>query len=180
MEPEGKKHPVLKDIETLLDKINNGQKGGGVVSDVNTLLNELRTTDKKELKKMMGGAKKSKKTSKKTKSKKTTSKKTSKTPLKTTSKKTKSKSKDKSLKRPENEYFKLVKELRPFIAKQVPNEKFNIVGAFAKAISKIIKNGDRNLEKIKKNFDSTAFLKDYNAEKKAYLAKQAEKKASKA
>ena len=45
-------------------------------------------------------------------------------------------------------------------------------------MGKVIKSGNRDIDKIKKNFDKAAFLKDYNSEKKAYLAKQAAKKAA--
>ena len=89
-----------------------------------------------------------------------------------------SKKTSKTLERPVNQYFKTANELRVFVKKQIPEESFNVVSAMSKAMAKVINANDRDIDKIKKNFDKAAFLKDYNSEKKAYLAKQAAKKAA--
>ena len=150
----------IKSLDNIL------QEGKSAVADAQELLDGL------SLNKMTGGAKSKK-------SKKTTSKKVSKKVSKVSKKAPKkTKSKSKTLKRPESEYFKVANELRVFIKKQIPDESFNVVAAMAICMGKVIKSGNRDIDKIKKNFDKAAFLKDYNSEKKAYLAKQAAKKAA--
>ena len=49
----------------------------------------------------------------------------------------------------------------------------------SKAASKILSGNDKDLDKAKKAFDSSSFMKDYNSAKKEIEAKRAAKKANK-
>ena len=82
-------------------------------------------------------------------------------------------------KRAPNRYIIDLTALRAFIKTKLPNETLNNVGAMSKAASKILSGNDKDLDKAKKAFDSSSFMKDYNSAKKEIEAKRAAKKANK-
>jgi len=85
----------------------------------------------------------------------------------------------KKKKRKPNNFMIDLSALRSFIKSKLPNETLNNVGAMAKAASKLLTDNGKDIEKAKKDFDSSTFMKEYNSAKKAIEAKQAAKKANK-
>lgn len=83
-------------------------------------------------------------------------------------------------KRAPNDYIIKLTALKAHIKSKLPNETLNNVGAMSKAAAKVLNENDRDVEKAKKNFNSSNFMKDYNAAKKEMDAKKAAKKANKA
>jgi hypothetical protein len=82
-------------------------------------------------------------------------------------------------KRAPNQYIIDLTALKKYIQDKLPNETLNNVGALSKAAAKILSGNGRDLDEAKKNFKSTAFLRDYNSAKKEIEAKRAAKKANK-
>jgi len=84
------------------------------------------------------------------------------------------------MKRAPNDYIIKLTALKAYIKTKLPNEVLNNVGAMSKAGAKVLNENDRDVEKAKKNFNPTSFMKDYNSAKKEMDAKKAAKKANKA
>jgi hypothetical protein len=82
-------------------------------------------------------------------------------------------------KRAPNQYIVDLTALRAHIKSKLPNENLNNVGAMSKAAAKILSANDRDVDKAKKNFKATSFMRDYNTAKKEIEAKKAAKKANK-
>ena len=84
------------------------------------------------------------------------------------------------MKRELNPFMKDLINLKAFIKTKVDDPKtLNNVGAMSSAASTLLKNNDRDLDKAKKNFKATAFMRDYNVAKTKIEKNRAEKQALK-
>lgn len=82
-------------------------------------------------------------------------------------------------KRAPNDYMVKLIALKAFIKNKLSGENLNNVGAMSKAAAKVLGDNDRDVDKAKKNFDESSFMKDYNAAKKQIESNRAAKKANK-
>jgi hypothetical protein len=82
-------------------------------------------------------------------------------------------------KRAPNDYMVKLIALKAYIKNKLSNENLNNVGAMSKAAAKVLGDNDRDVEKAKKNFDVSSFMKDYNSAKKDIENNRAAKKANK-
>ena len=69
--------------------------------------------------------------------------------------------------------------LKAFIKSKLPNETLNNMGALSTVVAKLMRDNDKDLDKAKKTFNSSSFLKDYAKADAEGKAKKAAKKASK-
>jgi hypothetical protein len=82
-------------------------------------------------------------------------------------------------KRAPNDYMVKAIALKAWIKNKLSGENLNNVGALSSAAAKVLSANDRDLEKCKKNFDESSFLKDYKSADKDIKAKREAKKANK-
>lgn len=68
-------------------------------------------------------------------------------------------------------------KLKAFIKENIDDpKKINNVGAMSSAAAKLLKDNDRDLEKAKKNFNKSSFMRDYNEAKDKIEKRREEKK----
>jgi hypothetical protein len=81
-------------------------------------------------------------------------------------------------KQPKGLYMKIASELKAFVKSKLPGEDLNFI-AMSKPIAGMLKAANNDLDRAKKNFDSTNFMKEYNSAKADIDSKKAAKKRSK-
>ena len=167
---------LIGEINTLLDQINT-QNGGNpsVISEINTLLSDSNITQQGGKRRKKRSSKSKKSGSKKSGSKKSRSKKSR--SKKSKSKKSRTKSKSRKMrrtneqesgekkKRTPNKAFMDMVNLKKWIKEKLSSEDLNFI-TLSKPVSALYKANDKNLEKAKKNFDKTSFMKDYREAEK--------------
>jgi len=187
----------IKGVETNLteDEVFDLAMKGGAKKRKSNKKSKSKSKSKKKSKRKsksrkQSRSKKAKKSKSKSKSKSKKSKRLSRRSKKSKSKtksKSSSKSRSRSQKRAEgskpkrapNQYIIDLTTLRAYIKNKLPGETLNNVGAMSKAASKILSGNDKDIEKAKKAFKSSSFMRDYKSAEKEINAKRAAKKANK-